>query len=69
MTTKAEPAPELRRTPNGWLAVSPPGEVLQFAVAGLTQEQALSAYWRSYERWVALLASGPTTGLNEGLGY
>jgi hypothetical protein len=44
-------APTLRRTPTGWLATSPPCASHRFAVAGATEQQALTRYWASYTEW------------------
>jgi len=50
-TTTGSVVPVLRRTPNGWLAVSPPDVDLRFAVAGSTEDEATALYHRSYEQW------------------
>lgn len=43
--------PVLHQTPYGWLAVSPPGERLRFAVTAQTEADAVAKYAGSLERW------------------
>ena len=57
-TTAARPSPpvklvppRLRRTPVGWLAVSPSGARLKFAVTGATEDDAMRQYAISYREW------------------
>lgn len=44
--------PVIHPTPYGWLATSPPGEPLRFAVTGTASEtDTADAYARSLARW------------------
>jgi hypothetical protein len=46
--------PHLRRTPSGWLAVSPPSSVINVGMVGATRRDAKAAFAVEIEAWAAL---------------
>jgi hypothetical protein len=49
-------APEIRETPSGWIAISPPGEHPRIAVIGASRDDAARRYDTSSKEWLRLRA-------------
>lgn len=60
------PKPRLRRTPHGWIAVSPRTATLRFAVTGATEDAARRQYLISYGEWreIQQRPDAPLSGRN-----